>query len=137
MRALLLALTLIPLPALADPPPANLGTPLSATEFESYATGKTLTYAEDGQVWGTEQYLPGRQVLWAYTGQPCLSGAWHVENQAICFAYEDGTGQSCWLFYRGPSGLVAQFQGNDATPNLSETAQTTTPMECPCPKVGV
>lgn len=141
MRALYLALALalafIPLPALADPPQANIGTPLSATEFESYASGKTLTYAEGGQVWGTEQYLPGRQVLWAFTGQPCQAGSWHAEDQAICFEYEGETGQNCWLFYHGPSGLVAQFQGGDATTNLSETAQTSTPMQCPGPKVGV
>ena len=137
MRALFFALALAPLPALADPPSANLGAPLSASEFESYATGKTLTYAQGGQVWGTEQYLPGRQVLWAFTDQPCLAGVWHPENQAICFEYEGETGQSCWLFYQGPGGLVAQFQSGDGTENLSETARTSTPMQCPGPKVGV
>ena len=139
MRRLLFAFALLPLPAFADPPTPmpGLGPPLSASEFESYATGKTLTYAQGGQVWGTEQYLPGRQVLWAFTDQPCQAGVWHAENQAICFEYETEPGQSCWLFYRSPAGLVAQFQGGDATPNLSETAQTTAPMQCPGPRVGV
>ena len=137
MHRLLLALAFIPVAALADPPAAGPGTPLTASEFESYAAGKTLTYAQDGQVWGTEQYLPGRHVLWAFTDQPCQAGVWHAENQAICFEYETEPGQSCWLFYRSPAGLVAQFQGGDATPNLSETAQTTAPMQCPGPRVGV
>ncbi len=34
-------------------------TPMSGAEFEAYATGRTLTYAERGVIYGIEEYLPG------------------------------------------------------------------------------
>ncbi|MGV8987069.1 MAG: hypothetical protein ACOH2H_12390 [Cypionkella sp.] len=141
MKRILLALSLLPLPALADPPAAQLGTPLSAGEFEAYATGKTLTYGEGGQVWGQEEYLPGRQVIWAFSDQPCEYGTWTEQRSAdnapqICFHYTDNPDQICWQFYLGKSGLVAMFMGGGGSA-LSEVAQTSQPMQCPGPKVGV
>ena len=142
---------LLPLPALADPPNAgrmdvtpsvaDLGPPLSASEFEAYALGKTLTYGAGGEVWGQEEYLPGRQVVWAFTDQPCEYGAWTEEQSdtnapMICFLYEDNPNTNCWQFFKGKSGLVALFVG-DGNTALSEVAQTSQPMQCPGPKVGV
>ena len=137
MRPYLLALALLPLPALADPPQATLGTPLTAAEFDGYATGKTLLYADGGAVWGQEQYLPDHKVLWAFTGQPCEYGTWHDDNGAICFVYEGNPDQNCWLFYHGSQGLIAQFLGGDGSNLLSEVGQTSEPMNCPGPQVGV
>ncbi len=137
MRPFLLALALLPLPVLADPPPATLGTPLTATEFDNYATGKTLLYAEGGAVWGQEQYLPDHRVLWAFSGQPCEYGSWHEDNGAICFVYDGKPDPNCWLFYRGTQGLIAQFLGSDSANLLSEVGQTSEPMNCPGPQVGV
>jgi hypothetical protein len=144
-----LALTLaclLPLPALADPPraslpTADLGAPLSAAEFEAYALGKTLTYGAAGQVWGQEEYLPDRQVVWAFTDQPCEYGTWTEAVTAanapmICFVYEDHPDSNCWQFFRGESGLVALFIGEGNTA-LTEVDQTSEPMQCPGPKVGV
>ena len=167
MKRILFALSLLPLPALADTPAAprpelpqssgpqssgpqssgpqsavpSLGAPLSATEFEAYAIGKTLTYAESGQVWGQEEYLPDHQVVWAFTGQPCEYGTWSEakgpDNQPqICFSYVDNPDQNCWQFYRGSGGLVALFMGSTVA-SLSEVDQTNQPMQCPGPKVGV
>ncbi len=144
MRPFLLALALIPLPALADPPQAMpgtpqamLGTPLTASEFDTYATGKTLLYAEGGAAWGQEQYLPDRRVLWAFTGQPCEYGIWYPDKGAICFVYEGKPDPNCWQFYHGTQGLVAQFLSGDGSGLLSEVGQTTAPMNCPGPQVGV
>lgn len=137
MRPILLALALYAAPALADPPPPSLGTPLTAQEFDAYATGKTLLYASGGAVWGQEQYLPDRKVLWAFTGEPCEYGVWHEEAGAICFVYEGKPDPNCWLFYRGANGLVAQFLGNGGSDLLSEVGQTSEPMNCPGPQVGV
>ena len=136
--ALTLALTMLPGPALADPPTAalrlDLGTPLTAAQFDAYATGKTLLYAQGGVVWGSEQYLPGQQVLWAFTDQPCEYGQWYAEKGAICFVYEGKPEANCWYFYRGPSGLIARFLGGSSL--LSEVGQTPEPMNCPGPQVG-
>lgn len=143
LTSLALTLCMIALPALADPPgmaPADLGPPLTASEFEAYALGKTLTYADSGQVWGQEEYLPNRQVVWAFTGEPCEYGAWTPETAAdgqpmLCFTYEGNPDPNCWRFYHGKAGLVALFVGGSGNP-LSEVAQTDQPMQCPGPKVG-
>ena len=135
MRHFVVAFALLALPALADPPTANFGTPLSAGEFDGYATGKTLTYASGGTVWGSEQYLPGHRVLWAFTGQPCESGQWFAQNDAICFVYENNPGPNCWHFYHGPAGLIAAFIGQGGNV-LSEVGQSAVPMQCPGPDVG-
>ncbi len=145
-RIALILACLMPWPAVADPPKASapaadLGKPLTAAEFEAYALGKTLSYGAAGQVWGQEEYLPGRQVVWAFTGQPCQYGTWTEEMSVddaplICFLYEDDPEQKCWEFFKGTSGLVAQFLGDSGT-SLAEVGQTSEPMNCPGPKVGV
>ena len=63
MRALALAalLALAPVVAGAESP---LPAPMTAAEFDAYATGKTLTYSQYGEIYGTEEYLPNRRVRW-------------------------------------------------------------------------
>lgn len=141
MRYLAALLTVLPLCAWADPPTANLGPPMTAAEFEAYAVGKTLTYGADGTVWGQEEYLPGRQVVWAFTDQPCEYGTWQEVDAPdwgpmICFVYEDKPDQNCWQFFHGGAGLIARYVGGGDT-SLSEVAQSDQPMNCPGPKVGV
>ena len=145
MNRFALALCLLPLPALADPPAAqglpDLGPPMTAAEFEAYATGRILTYAAQGKVWGQEEYLPGRQVVWAFSGEPCEYGMWTEvlaadNSPMLCFVYEDKPDPNCWEFFHSSAGLVALFVGGDGTP-LSEVAETSEPMKCPGPKVGV
>ena len=137
LRLICLLLALAPGALLADPPgvgaDVDLGTPLTAREFDAYATGKTLFYAQGGTVWGAEQYLAGHQVLWAFTGQPCEHGQWYEDQGEICFVYEGKSQANCWLFYHGSTGLVARFSGGGL---LSEVGQTPEPMNCPGPLVG-
>ncbi len=131
MRPLALAVCLAALPAAAQ------DTPMTAAEFDAYSTGKTLTYARNGAIWGTEQYLPGRRVIWAFTADECKDGIWYSDQDAICFVYEDQPDIQCWTFYLTSSGLSARFLGDpDGTP-LSEVAQTAGPMPCMGPGVGV
>jgi hypothetical protein len=134
MRALVLTLAILPFPLLADPPPQALGPAMTAAEFDAYATGKTLSYATGTQIWGIEQYLSGRRVLWAPVGRPCEYGTWYDDNGAICFEYEADPGPNCWLFYLGPEGILAQFIGSDTF--LSEVAQSEEPLNCPGPMIG-
>ncbi|MBC7737120.1 MAG: hypothetical protein H7245_07840, partial [Candidatus Saccharibacteria bacterium] len=76
-----LAVALILLGHLATPlradTPALPGTPMTPAEFSAYAVGRTLSYAADGAVWGQEQYLANRQVMWAFTGEECKFGQWY------------------------------------------------------------
>ncbi len=116
--------------------PAFAQSTLTAAEFEAYATGKTLTYSVGGQVFGTEQYLPGRKVRWAFTGDECTNGSWYEEAGQICFVYDhDGTPQ-CWTFTQSDTGLKAKFAGDGPANELSEVAQTDKPLPCQGPDVG-
>jgi hypothetical protein len=134
MRHLAMFLILLPLPLMADPPQPGLGPALTADQFDAYATGQTLSYAQGVQMWGTEQYLPGRRVLWQPADQPCEYGTWFDDNGAICFVYEASPGPNCWLFYQGPHGLLAQYLGG--TSFLSEVAKSPESLNCPGPMIG-
>ncbi|WP_151720452.1 hypothetical protein [Gemmobacter serpentinus] len=115
---------------------AQSGPPLSADEFDAYATGKTLTYAESGQIFGTEQYLTNRRVRWAFTDDVCKIGHWYPQDDLICFVYEDERNPQCWEFWREGNGLRARFNGDPAGTELSEVQQTSAPMPCYGPDVG-
>ncbi len=130
MRHLALAFCLLAVPAAAQ-------TRMTADEFESYVTGKTLTYARDGLVWGTEQYLPDRKVVWAFTADECREGIWYEDQGAICFVYEDDGLPQCWDFFLQANGLSARFLSDPESLPLSEVEQTEGPMPCAGPDIGV
>jgi hypothetical protein len=134
MRAALI-LAFLSLPSLAEPVLAD--TVMTADAFEAYATGKTLTYAYGDQVFGAEQYLPGRQVLWAFKGEECRKGRWYEDAGEICFVYEDDGAPQCWVFYQDASGLRALFTGDPEGSELSEVEQSPEPLICAGPDVGV
>lgn len=135
MHKTILALMLSALPAAAE---TGLPAPMTGAEFEAYATGKTLTYGLGGTVYGIEQYLPGRRVLWAFTGDRCLAGYWYEAGPEICFVYEEDTGgPQCWTFHRVEGGIRARFRGDPASTDLSEVAQTASPLVCAGPGIGV
>jgi hypothetical protein len=129
MRAFALCL-LLATPALAE-------NPMTGAEFEAYATGKTLTYGLGGVVYGIEQYLPGRRVLWAFEGDICRDGYWYEQDQEICFVYEDDPTPQCWTFLQTDKGLRARFTGDPQGADLSEVGQSATPLICAGPDVGV
>ncbi|MFN7268964.1 MAG: hypothetical protein ACK5UA_08230 [Cereibacter sp.] len=116
--------------------PASAAEPVGVAEFEAFATGKTLSYAVGGTVYGAEQYLPGRRVIWAFRGQECRKGFWYEEAGQICFVYEDEPGAQCWTFSRDGDRLLARFSGD---PEGAEPAQVqeSTPLTCAGPDLGV
>ena len=111
--------------------------PLTAQEFEAYATGKTLSYAQNGVVWGSEQYLPDRRVVWAFTEDDCQYGHWYEEAGNICFVYDTDPDPQCWRFFREKTGLRAVFMEDGGGTLLSEVGQSDTPLACPGPDLGV
>lgn len=110
---------------------------LTADEFESYVTGRTLTWSLGADVWGVEEYLPGRGVQWSPEPGRCVVGRWYAMGEAICFAYEEENLSSCWVFRRGPQGLTADLQGPHGPLLLHESGQSEEGLPCPGPGIGV
>ena len=140
---LLPALILAALPLAAEIAPGltapSLNAPsLTAQQFEDYTTGKVLTYGIAGAAYGIEQYLPGRKVVWAFVGAECRTGTWYEADQLICFVYDDRPDDpQCWSFYLGRGGLQAHFAGDPAGQGLTEVEQSSGPMPCAGPDLGV
>lgn len=130
MRRTILCLALVPQLALAAE------TPLSGAEFEAYTTGRTLTFASRGQVYGAEQYLPGRRVKWAFTEDVCREGIWYEDAGQICFVYDYDPTPQCWIFWQD-GGLRARFTSADSGTELQEVENSTAPLPCAGPEVGV
>lgn len=129
MRALLL-LSLLATPALAE-------APLSAPDFEAHVTGHTLTYTQFGQVYGIEEYLPGRKVRWSVAPDECQYGTWYPEDDFICFVYEYDPKPSCWTFWLRDGRLVALSIADAPGAELTEAERSQSPLPCPGPDVGV
>lgn len=111
--------------------------PMSASEFESYTTGKTLYFGQNGSPYGVERYLPNRRVQWSFLDGDCKDGFWYEEDSQICFVYEDGPAPQCWSFFRAPNGLRAIFENNPEATTLYEAEQDSKPMTCLGPEIGV
>jgi hypothetical protein len=116
---------------------AHAETQMTGAEFEAYATGKTLTYAAQGQIYGVEQYLPGRRVRWAFIDDTCRIGTWYEAQEQICFVYEHDATPQCWTFHLGASGLTARFVTDPPGTELTEVGQSPDPLACAGPDVGV
>ena len=111
--------------------------PMTAEEFDAYTRGKTLHFAEAGQDYGAERYLPGRRVLWSFLDGQCKEGRWYAEERDICFVYEDDPEPQCWQFTLTPRGLSAVFVNDPgATLELYE-AREADEMLCLGPRIGV
>ena len=117
--------------------PAHAQQPMSAAEFDAYATGKTLYFGQDGASYGVEQYLPDRRVRWSFMDGQCKDGVWYEDGGQICFIYEDRPEPQCWSFYRQGSGLRAVFENGTGGTTLYEARQDDEPMLCYGPEVGV
>jgi hypothetical protein len=111
--------------------------PITPEAFEALSVGRTLTYSLGGKVYGTEQYLPGRRVLWAFEGEECRTGAWYEDEGQICFVYDAGSLPQCWTYFRDAGGLRAQFAGDLPGDEAATVAEIPGPMDCPGPQVGV
>lgn len=118
--------------------PATAQAQMSASEFEAYVTGRTLTYTDQGRVYGIEEYLPNRRVRWAYLGDQCREGYWYDADGQICFVYEDRIGDpQCWQFTDRGGRISALFMGADDGRELYEAETSDEPLVCLGPDVGV
>lgn len=117
--------------------PALAETPLTAQEFDALTLGRTMTWAEFGAVYGVEQYLPGRRVRWTVMGDDCKTGHWYEDGAAICFQYEDDPAPDCWEITSSGADLLARYTTNPPEAEPVVVSETTEPLACFGPEVGV
>lgn len=110
---------------------------MTAAEFDSYTRGKTFYYGSRGEPYGAEEYLANRRVRWTFLDGRCQEGVWYEDDGLICFVYENQPEPQCWSFERRAGGLIAQFENDPASTELYEVRQTSEPLMCLGPDVGV
>jgi hypothetical protein len=110
---------------------------MTAAEFEAFTEGKTLFYAQGGEVYGAEIHHRNRRVSWSFLDGQCRAGRWYAEDGLICFVYETDPAPQCWSFVRQGDRLIARFRDDPATGELYEARETGEPLLCPGPRVGV
>lgn len=136
MKPFAIVFMLLATPALAQEAP--LGPPLDAAQFDARTQGRTITYSVLGAPYGVEQYLPDRKVRWAFAAGECKEGDWFQADEFICFDYHEvGRDLQCWTFFDAPEGLTARFENNPDDAPLVSLHETTEPLECQGPEVGV
>ncbi|MFM2390619.1 MAG: hypothetical protein RLZZ437_2174 [Pseudomonadota bacterium] len=130
LRVVLTLAFLLPLPAWAE----RVMTP---TEFEAYATGKTIDYADDFSVWGREEYLPGRRVRFSFTDDECRFGTWYDQGDQVCFVYELDPEPKCWTYFTDGKNVTTVFESDGPGGTVSRAMPTKEPLVCLGPQVGV
>jgi hypothetical protein len=130
LRVILTLALLLPLPALAE----RIMTP---AEFETYATGKTIDYADDFSVWGREEYLPNRRVRFSFTDDECRFGSWYAQDTQICFVYDFDPDPKCWTYFTDGKNVTTVFEGDGPGGTVSTALPTKEPLVCLGPEVGV
>lgn len=132
MRALAfsLCLTLCPTLAFAE-------TPMTGAEFDADVTGKTVTYDYGDGLFGTEEYLPNREVRWAFEGDTCIYGKWYQSGDEICFVYDNDPIPQCWLYFLEGGAIRGRYMGDGGGWEILESARTSQGLSCAGPDVGV
>jgi len=116
---------------------AGAETPVSPDEFDRLTAGRTVHWTALGRPYGTEQYLPGRQVLWAVEGGDCQRGRWWAKGAEICFSYEGDPAPKCWTITREAQKLAARPVDDPGGIPLIAASDSDRPLACRGPRVGV
>lgn len=113
MRALALALVLLPGLALAEdtPPQPAADPPMTAEAFERFVEGRTMDTHDQTGRYGVETFLPGRRAIWRDAEQ-CLEGSWRPQGEMICFDYQGVDTPFCWTYHDRGGWLMAWLDGN-------------------------
>jgi hypothetical protein len=138
--AVALAGLLLPLAAGAAPPePHPVAGEIAALEnipvedWMEMATGRTLTYRINGEIWAREYYHPGTNhvSLQRPNGQ-CMNGTWDYTAPHYCFHW-DLEGTACFRHVRDEDRIwVIQTELGVDTPQVQEmTDVSDRPLICP------
>ena len=112
---------------------------LSGDEFSALVTGRTLSFSQQGQPYGAEEYRRDRSVLWSFANGECQHGFWSEgPDETICFVYEDRPDRPiCWEFFRDGKDFKTRVLGADPERDLTVTNISKERLQCQGPDVGV
>lgn len=112
---------------------------LNAESFQDMSEGLTLRFSQGGAVYGAEQYLEDRRVIWQYSDGSCVEGYWYPQDDTLCFVYEDAPAPQCWLFSHRGGDFFARVAGVAAgdPSELRLANKTPAPLACDGPDIGV
>ncbi len=96
-----------------------------------------MYYSQNGKLFGAEQYLPNRRVRWSTSEGKCETGEWYPDGNLICFVYQGDPDPKCWAFNQTPAGISAYYENDPAQTTLFVTKESTIPLLCLGPEVGV
>ena len=116
--------------------PAQAAEFLTPEQFEAYAQGKTLYFAQQGQPYGVEQYLPGQRSVWQYADGTCTTGEYFARQDMICFVYDGDTEEQCWHFLQKGDSFAARALGREPEADLDVIWRDEQPISCRAPDVG-
>ncbi|TAG28101.1 MAG: hypothetical protein EAZ40_03830, partial [Rhodobacterales bacterium] len=112
-------------------------TPMTGAEFDANTVGEIITYDYGGGLIGTEEYLEGRRVRWAFDGDLCIYGVWYEKDDQICFEYEnDPTTPACWLYFLDGGQIRGRYMGEGGGWEILESSRDGGPLPCAGPDVG-
>ena len=124
------------LPLSAESPKPN--GPLGPEAFDRLTVGKTITFSQNGQPYGAEEYFENRRVRWSRLDGNCVNGEWYPQGDQICFIYEHRNDPQCWSAYEERGVLLVVPDALPLTSDrvLTELKQSTNPLHCLGPDVG-
>lgn len=81
---------------------------LTPDEFEAKVAGRaTQIYQLNGELFGTEYFLPKRRTIWQMAGESqCFLGSWVPRNGLVCYQYQGGFG-SCLRYFVEADKIVS------------------------------
>ncbi|MBL9052897.1 MAG: hypothetical protein JNN02_04120 [Tabrizicola sp.] len=110
---------------------------MTAEEFDEATRGSTITYDYGDGLFGTEEYLEGRQVRWAFDGDLCIYGSWRQWGDQICFDYENDPEPACWHYFLENGRIRGVYMGDGGGWQILESSRDGGPLPCAGPDVGV
>ncbi|PJI92410.1 hypothetical protein BC777_1259 [Yoonia maricola] len=111
--------------------PAAAQDAMTAEEFDTYVTGRTITFSTAlNPAYGIERYLPGRRVMWSAFDGTCQYGVWYESKGDICFRYDGNPVSQCWTIYDDPNGLRGVFTNVPNTTVIFEVPDSDDALIC-------
>lgn len=106
---------------------------MDAAAFQSHTLGRIFAFAYEGEPpYGTEHYLPNRQVIWIERDGSCHSGKWFQSGQNICFRYRNIAGMTCSEFYPDGDHMIV-FPADDIAAHRAALTDIMLPTSCEVP----